>query len=83
MLPKTIVQQEAKHFVPPGAHIWISNHTPEWFGHLEPYVRVWAKYEGGFEQEAEAVNSVIRQLWQQYLDSRGRTSDQCSVAGVF
>ena len=43
MLPKTIVQEEANAFVSPGAHIWLSNYTPEWFGHLHPYIRVRAK----------------------------------------
>ena len=82
-LPKTIVQAEAACVVPPGSHIWLSNASPQWHGHLEPYKRVWAKWEGGEAQEAEAVNSVIRQLWQQYLQSRGRTISDCPFEGVF
>ena len=77
------MQAEAAVCVPPGAHIWLSNYSPEWFGHLEPYKRVWAKWEGGEEEEAAAVKEVIRLLWAQYLESRGRTFDQCPFEGIF
>ena len=84
MSPKMVTQAEAKQLLPPKSYIWIADYKNEWHGHSEPYKRMFAKWEGdSMEDEVAACHEVIRKLWRQYLESTGKTLDQCPVAGVF
>ena len=55
MLPTMVTQAEARQFIPPGSHIWISNYNNYWHGHLEPYKRVYATWEGDSMDAAVAA----------------------------
>ena len=84
MLPNMVTQVEAKPFIPPKSYTWIASYKNEWHGHLEPYKRVSATWEGdSLEDEVAACHAVIRTLWRQDLESRRKPTDHCPVAGVF
>lgn len=68
-LPSSFDQRAVRQFCPPGAHIWKGVTKQNWNGHMENRRRVSANWHDGDEQQA--IRTVLRKLWLQYVDIRG------------
>ena len=51
-LPRDIDQREARRWIPPGSHIWVSRTRNEWWGHMAPYKRITEKWHLTGEDQA-------------------------------
>ena len=86
-LPRVLTQPEAAIFCPPHGHVWVSNYTREFWGHLEKpggLKRVRGQYvEDTEEAESAAMRSVLQQLWAQYNYTHGYEKGSCPYDGIF
>ena len=71
VLPRVIAQREATICSPPGAHVWISNHRTEWWGHFRDYKRVWELCANMRGEDAKACRSCLMKLWIQHNEHYG------------
>lgn len=81
-LPPHIAQADAKRFLPPLAHIWVSYSRGEWNAHLGPeFPRVYEPYarHGGSQP---ALKACLRRVWSQYLEKQGLSASDCPVQGL-
>lgn len=74
-------QSEAKRYIPEGSHIWKAHTTYEWRGELGEYKPVsspWIR-----EGEEGSMWIVIKRLWEQWLETRGKDTSHCPIQGLF
>lgn len=83
IIGETISQGEANTYLPPGCSIWESRSRliGGWNGHFPRNPRISCS-DIMVGSHAAAAHSIIRQLWEQYLDFQGMSHDCCPVPGL-
>ena len=77
-----LTQAQAKERLPPGTSIWLSYRRKAWAGHCPPNSRISEPWHDSGECQRAAAASIIRQLWEQYLELKCKPLDSCPVPGL-
>lgn len=79
-LPASISHSEAKKHIPPGTSIWRGLTRGEWCGQCPPRKRIQCSWF--LKGERGAMEDIIRRLWLQHLELRGRPLADCPYPGL-
>ena len=80
LLPPLITQDQLKVYAPPRCSVWVSNTRNQFWGHCKPYKRVCISWAVNGEEAGK--RSLLKKLWEQYLELTGEPASACPWAGL-